>query len=71
MKKESEKPDDQDSEQMSPGAIFLKKLREMPYDTSMVGKSSVKFFSHPSKGMKDFFDRKKVEKDKDIDNENP
>ncbi len=69
--KDNENPEDQDSKPLTPGAKFLKELREMPYDNSMVGKAFVMSLNRPTKGMKNFFDRKNDEKEKNTDKEKP
>jgi len=48
MKKEPEKPENQDTKPLTPGQLFLKKLREIPYDISIVGQSLVTTFTKPS-----------------------
>lgn len=63
MEKEPEKPEDQDSKPLTPGQKFLKELREMPYSNEKVGQACVISFRKPSTEMKNFFDRKKGEKE--------
>lgn len=48
MKKEPEKPENQDPKPLAPRQQFLKELREIPYDISIVGQSLVTTFTKPS-----------------------